>query len=134
MAKESGIGFSVAIDDAAGSPQTISNDITNLAYATPRGVQDITGVNSAGMERNLLLADGTFTPNGIFNDGANASHAVLKTIPSTTVRRTVSLAISGQTLPMEMLGTDYSSTRSADGALTWTAPFVLADGTVPTWS
>ena len=35
MAKENGIGMSVAVDDAAGTAQTISNDITNLQFSTP---------------------------------------------------------------------------------------------------
>lgn len=134
MAKESGLGFSIIIDDAAGVPQTISNDITNHAFATPRGVQDVTGVDKSAMERLLLLADGSLTLNGVFNDAANMSHAVLKTVPSTSVARTCTLAISGQTLAMEMLFSDYSLTRAADGSLTFTAPGVLSNGAVPTWS
>lgn len=134
MAKENGLGFSVAVDNAAAAAQTISNDVTNLAFATPRGVQDVTGVDKSAMERLLLLADASVTLNGVFNDASNMSHAVLKTVPSTSVARTVALAISGQTLSMEMLFTDYSLTRAADGSLTWTSPGVLADGTVPTWS
>src|SRR3546814_12749520 len=31
------------------------------------------------------------------------------------------------------LFTDYALTRGDDGSLTWTAPGVLSDGTVPTW-
>lgn len=134
MAKESGLGFSVAVDDAAASAKTISNDITNLQFATPRAVQDVTGIDKSAMERLLLLADASVTLNGVFNDAANMSHAVLKTISSTTVARTVTLGISGQTLPMEMYGTDYNLTRSASGEMTWQAPFVLQDGTVPTWA
>jgi hypothetical protein len=134
MAKESGLGFSVAVDDAAAAAQTISNDITNLAFATPRGVQDVTGVDKSAMERLLLLADFSVTLNGVFNDAANLSHAVLKTVPSTSVQRTVTLGISGQTLANECLFSDYSLTRAADGAFTWTSPGVLANGTVPTWS
>ena len=42
--------------------------------------------------------------------------------------------MSSQTLANETLFTDYALTRGADGALTWTAPGVLSDGTVPTWS
>ncbi len=128
------MGFSVAVDDAAASPQTISNDITNLAFATPRGVQDVTGVDKSAMERLLLLADFSVTLNGVFNDAANMSHAVLKTVPSTSVQRTVTLAISGQTLANECLFSDYALTRAADGAFTFTAPGVLANGSVPTWS
>ena len=40
MAKESGLGMSVIVDDSGGSARTISNDITNLDFATPRDTQD----------------------------------------------------------------------------------------------
>jgi hypothetical protein len=134
MAKEGGMGFSVAVDDSAGTPRTISNDITNLTIATPRGVQDVTGVDKSAIERLVLLADMSFTPTGVFNDAANFSHAVFKTVPSTSVLRTTTLGISGQTLAGELLFTDYSLNRGQDGSATWSAPGVLADGTVPTWS
>lgn len=135
MAKESGLGWTtLSVDDSAGSPQVIKNDVTNFEFATPRGVQDVTGVDKSAMERLLLLADFSITLNGVFNDAANFSHAVLKTVPSTSVNRTVSLAVSGQTLANECLFTDYSLNRGDDGSLTWQAPGVLSDGTVPTWS
>ncbi len=134
MAKENGLGASVAVDDSGGTPRTISNDITNFEVATPRAVQDVTGVDKSAIERLLLLADAAFSPTGVFNDAANLSHTVLKTIPSTSVARTITLSHSGQSLPGEYLGTDYQLTRAATGEFTWQAPFVLADGTVPTWS
>jgi hypothetical protein len=134
VAKESGLGFSVAVDDSSTSAQTISNDFTNFEFATPRGVQDVTGVDKSAMERLLLLADFSITFNGVFNDAANMSHAVFKTVPSTSVARTTTLTHSGQTLAPEVLYTDYAITRANDGALTFSAPGVLSDGTVPTWS
>lgn len=135
MAKENGLGWTtLSLDDGAASPQVIKNDVTNFAFATPRGVQDITGVDKSAYERLLLLADFSGSLNGVFNDAANLSHAVLKTVSSTSINRTLSLAVSGQTLANEVIVTDYAYTRGNDGALTWTAPFVLADGTVPTWS
>ena len=134
MAKESGLGFAVAVDDSAGAVKTLSNDITNFEFATPRGVQDTTGVDKSAMERLLLLADFSVTFNGVFNDAADFSHAVFKTVPSTSVARTVTLTHSGQVLAGELLFTDYALTRANDGALTWTAPGVLQSGTVPTWS
>jgi hypothetical protein len=134
MAKEAGLGFSIAVDDSAGSAKTISNDVTNFEFATPRGVQDVTGVDKSAMERLLLLADFSITFNGIFNDAADFSHAVFKTVPSTSVARTTTLTHSGQSLANEVLFSDYALTRANDGALTWSAPGVLANGTVPTWS
>lgn len=135
MAKESGLGWTtLSVDDSAGTPRDLRNPVTNFNFATPRGVQDVTGVDKSAMERLLLLADFSITLNGVFDDGANLAHAVLKTVPSTSVVRTVSLSVSGQTLAAECLFTDYGLTRSQAGELTWTAPGVLADGTVPTWS
>jgi len=94
----------------------------------------VTGVDKSAIERLLLLADFSITLNGVFNDAANMSHAVFKTVPSTSVNRTVSLGVSGQTLANECLFTDYNLTRGQDGSLTWSAPGVLSDGVVPSWS
>lgn len=135
MAKESGIGWTtLSVDDSSGSAQAIKNDITNFNFATPRGVQDVTGVDKSAIERLLLLTDFSITMNGVFNDAANMSHAVLKTVPSTDVLRAVSLAVSGQTLANECKIPDYALTRAASGELTWTATAMLGDGAVPTWS
>ena len=134
MAKESGLGMAIAIDDSGGSARTISNDLTNFDFAIPRAVQDVTGIDKSAMERLLLLADFSITANGIFNDASNMSHDVFKTVSSTSVARTVTITVSGQTLPNETFFTDYSLGRGADGALTWSAPGVLTGGTVPTWA
>lgn len=135
MAKESGLAITtLSVDDAAGSPQDIRNDITDFEFATPRAVWEYTGIDKSAVERTLLLADFTIKLNGAFNDAANMSHAVFKTVPSTTVARTVSLNISGQTLANECLFTDYPLTRSDSGELTWAVEGSLSNGTVPTWS
>ena len=135
MPKESGLGITtLSVDDSATAVKTIINDIVNFSFSTPRGVQDVTGVDKSAMERLLLLADASVDLNGVFNDAADQSHDVFKTVPSTSVARTVTLVVSGQTLAGEYLFTDYALTRAADGSLTWAAPGVLADGTVPTWS
>lgn len=135
MAKESGLGWTTfSVDDSGGSVRAIKNDVTQLSYATPRGVQDVTGIDKSAFERLLLLADFSVNPTGVFNDASNMSHDVFKTVPSTSVNRTVTIVISGQTLANETLFTDYSLSRAQDGSFTWTAPGVLADGTVPTWA
>lgn len=135
IAKESGLAWTtLSVDDSTPAAQDIRNDITNFEFATPRAVQDITGIDKSAMERLLLLADFSITLNGVFNDDANKSHAVLKTVSSTSVTRTISITVSGQSLNNECIITDYALTRADDGALTWTAPAVLSDGTVPTWS
>src|SRR5688500_14226802 len=99
MAKESGLGWTtLSVDSSAGAVKAIKNDVTNFQFATPRGVQDVTGVDKSAMERLLLLADFSITLNGVFNDATDLSHDVFKTVSSTAVARTVTLVVSGQTL------------------------------------
>lgn len=136
MAKETGLGWStLTVDSSAGNDNNdIKNDVTNFEFATPREEQDVTGVDKSAKERLLLLADFSITLTGVFNDAAGKSHVTFKTVPSTSVLRTVALGVSGQTLSNECLFTDYALTRGEKGELTWKAPGVLADGAVPTWS
>ncbi len=137
MAKTSGLGATVLVDDSTSAAQTISNDLTNFNFSTPRTVQVITGVDKSAMERLLLLADYTVQMNGVFNTAANMSHAVFKTIPSTTVNRNVKIEpTSGSTPYLSALCalSDYAITRPASGELTWSVKGDLADGTVPTWN
>ena len=134
MAKESGIGMSIAVDDSGGSARTISNDITNFDFSTPRNVQVVTGLDKSAEERLQLLADFSITINGVFNDDSNQSHAVFSTVPSSSVARTVTITVSGQSLPNETFFNDYAITRAATGELTFSAPGTLTGGTVPTWA
>lgn len=135
MAKESGLGWStLSVDGSDTAANDIKNDVTNFEFATPKAVQEVTGVDKSAIERILLLADFSITLNGVFNDAADKSHETFKDIGSTNVTRTVALTVSGQTLNNECLLTDYQLNRGDDGSLTWSVPGVLADGTVPTWS
>lgn len=135
LAKENGLGITtLSVDDSGGTARDIRNDIVSFEFATPRAVQEVTGVDKSAMERLLLLADFNITLDGVFNDAANMSHAVFKTVPSSSVARTVSLNISGQTLANECLFTDYPLSRSDSGELTFSVEGLLSDGAVPTWS
>lgn len=135
MAKQSGLAWTtLSVDDSGGVARDIRNDITNLEFATPRATQDVTGIDKSAMERLLLLADFTITLNGVFNAATNLSHDVFKTVPSTSVNRTVSITVGGKSLPNECIFTDYPLTRADSGELTFAVPGQLADGTVPTWA
>lgn len=135
MAKSSGLGWTtLSVDNSAGVAQVIKNDVTNLQFATPRGVQDVTGVDKSAFERILLLADFSISLALVFDPATNMCHDVFKTVPSTSVARTVSMTVNGVSLNNEVLFTDYPLTRAAAGEFTSTVPGVLADGTVPTWA
>ena len=136
MAKSTGLAITtLSVDDSGGTARDIRNDITNWELSTPREEQDVTGIDKSAKERLLLLADFSIGLNGVFNPTATtSSHAVFRTVPSTSVARTVTLVVAAQTLPNEVLFTDYQLTRAENGALTWQAPGVLSDGVVPTWA
>lgn len=135
MAKQSGLAWSaLTVADAAAVAQDIRNDITNCQFATPRAVQDVTGIDKSANERLLLLADFTITLNGVFNPASNMSHDVFKTIPSTSVNRAVAITVAAKNLSANCVLTDYPLTRATGGALTWAVPGSLADGATPVWS
>lgn len=133
MAKISGLGWAtLSVDTSAPVLTDIKNDVVGFDFATPRGVQDITGVDKSAMERLLLLADFSINLNGVFNTAT--SHTVFKDVATTNTVRTCSLGIASQTLSVECLFTDYAITRASGGELTWSSPGVLQNGTAPAWS
>lgn len=139
MAKVSGLGGAIIVADAVPTARTITNDVTNYQFSTPRAVQDTTGVDKSANERLLLLADFSVTLNGVFNTASNMSHAVFSTVPSTSVTRSVEIDPLGATtgapsLVVNCVLSDYQVTRAATGELTWQVPGSLADGAVPTWT
>lgn len=135
MAKATGLGWTtLSVADASAASQDLRTDITDLDFATPRGVQDVTGIDKSAHERLLLLADYSINLKGVWDSAANKAHAVFATIPSTAVVRAITCVVNAATLSPNVYLTDYTITRAAAGELTWAVPGALADGAVPTWS
>lgn len=139
MAKTSGLGGVITVQDSSSSTQTITDDITNYSFTSPRATQDITGVDQYAHQQLLLLADYSTTLNGVFNTASDMSHEVFSTVSSTSVLRAVSISPIGTTsgypyLAVNCYLTDYQITRDNTGELTWQVPGQLGDGNVPTWS
>ena len=136
MAKQSGLGDYIAVDDSGGSASAISNAVTSYSIATPQATYEVTGIDKSAIERMVGLNDYTLGINGYFNSASNKSHDVFKV---RTATRTVTIAIGGNTsgnpkLEAEMLVTEYNLVRGDDGALTWTVSMSLQSGTTPTYS
>lgn len=136
MAKRTGLAITAfTVDDSGGTQRDCRNGIGSFQFATPRAVQDVTGIDKSAIERLLLLADFSTTINAFVDDTATTGvHAVFKTVPSTSVLRTTLITIAGFSLTNEVLYTDYAWNRGTDGGITISIPGVLADGTVPTWA
>jgi len=135
MAKQTGLGDYIAVDDSGGSIRDISNDVTSYSINVPQNMFEVTGVDKSAVERIVGLNDYTLSISGVFNKASNKSHDVFKTRTGT---RTVTIAIGGNTtgypeLEAEMLVNEYNLERGDDGGLNWTTTLSLQSGTVPTW-
>ena len=136
MAKQTGMGDMLQIDDSGGTARDISSDVGDYGINIAQELVETTGLDKSARERITGMSDGDVTLNGFFNAASNKSHDVFKTRTGT---RTFDLRIGGNSssnpkLAMEMQVTNYSLTRDNAGALTWTVTLNLADGTVPAWS
>ena len=137
MAKQTGLGDYVAVDDSGGTVRDISNDISaGYGINIAQELVETTGLDKSARERITGMSDGDVTLTGTFNAASNKSHDVFKT---RTTARTFDLRVGGNSssnpkLAMEMVVANYTITRDAAGALTWTATLNLADGTVPAWT
>src|SRR3972149_776613 len=101
--------MTLGVDVAAGGAlEQLENDITNVTFDIPRGVQARPGLNKSGQERLHLRADSSVAINGIFNDGTDKSHDVFKSIAGV---RTVTIIHSGQTLTGGCLAAGYNLSR-----------------------
>jgi len=136
MAKQSGLGDYIAVDDSGGSARDISDNITGYEIGNTQGLLDSTTISKSAMERLIGLGDLSISLSGIFDAASNKSHDVFKTKSGT---RTFDLRVGGDTstnpkFTAECLVADYNISRGNDGALTWSATLNLQDGTVPTWT
>lgn len=138
MAKSSGLAMTTfTVQDAAATARDLRNDFTNFQFSTPRAVQDVTGLDKSARETLLLLADFSVSITGVFNPTTNQSHTVFSTVPTTSVPRQVVITFASTpaaTMTATCNFTDYQINRDAGGALTYTAPGVLQNGTAPAWT
>lgn len=134
MAKTTGIGMTVTIDDADGTGRAITNDITSINFNTSRGVQDVTGLDKAAMERLLLLNDFNCDITAVFNPAANPSMFGVFSTPADNDTRTVVIVVGGKTMTAECIMSNVAWSRNSDGSFTASANFQLANGTAAAWS
>jgi hypothetical protein len=139
VSKVTGLGAQIIVGDAAADEaNTITNDVTEFSFSTPRGIQDTTGVDKSAHERLLLLADYSVSMKGVMNTADDMSHDVFSTVPSTSAVRSCSIAPTSNNstpiLVVNVLFSDYAITRSNTGELVWDVKGDLADGGVPSWA
>tara|TARA_B100001179_G_scaffold64811_1_gene45193 strand:+ start:240 stop:662 length:423 start_codon:yes stop_codon:yes gene_type:complete len=137
MAKQTGLGDYLAIDDSGGTARAVSNDVHSLSVTLPQELLDVTGLDKSAAERLAALSDGTFSLTATFNAAATTGiHTVLSA--ARTTARTLTYCVGGNSggnpkLECEVLIGSLSYERAANGALTMSADLSLSNGTVPTW-
>ena len=136
MAKQSGLGDYIAVDDSTGTAKDISDNVVSLEFGNTQNLLDSTTISKSAMERLIGLGDASFSLSGAFDAASNKSHDVFKTKSGT---RTVTYCIGGNTsgnpkIECECLVAEYNLSRGTDGGLTWSATLNLQSGTVPTWA
>ncbi len=136
MAKQTGMGDYIAVDDSGGNPRDISSNVSSLSIGNSQNLLEATGVDKSGVERLVGLSDGTVTLGGTFDAASNKEHAVLAEGRGAT--RTFDYRIGGNSstnprLQMEMVIGAYNFDRGTDGSATWSCDLSLQDGTVPDW-
>jgi len=136
MAKQSGLGDYLAVDDSAGSARDLSSNINSLSITTGQATTVVTGIDKSAVERIPLTADSTISLNMTFDSAANMEHDVFKTMVNT---RTVTYCVGGNDasnpkLAQEMLISSVGQERTAEGALNVTATLELQSGVIPTWT
>ena len=135
MAKQTGLGDYIAVDDSGGTARDISDNITNYDISIAKALIDVTTISKSAMERLFGLGALQISLTMAFDAAANKQHAVFKT---RTGIRTFTLSIGGNTsgnprLQAECLISDYNFSRGTDGTATATASLQLQRGTVPTY-
>ena len=136
MAKQTGLGDYVAVDDSSGTARDISSDISCLSIGNSQNLLEVTGLDKSAVERLVATSDGTVSMSGTCNFAANKEHAVLA--EGRTVTRTFDYRIGGNTstnprLTMEMIIASYNIDRGTDGSQNWSVELSLQNGTVPDW-
>ncbi|ANS03208.1 hypothetical protein [uncultured Mediterranean phage uvDeep-CGR2-KM18-C74] len=135
MAKQSGLGDYIAVDDSGGTVRDISDNITSVEFGNTQNLLDSTTISKSAMERLIGLGDVSWSLSGVFDAASNKSHDVFKTKSGT---RTVTYSIGGNTsgnptVSTECLVGEYNVSRGTDGAATWSVTMALQSGTVATW-
>jgi len=138
MAKFSAKGAVVTIDNAAGSPQDVSTDVTSFEIQQDAGILDVTGFSdgSKNFVPGLPITGITFE---FLYDTHTTSGAttILKGILNSSTSKTVTVKpeSAGQTLSGEFLLDALTTKGTPDGSIQHgTCHFSVMGSTAPSWA
>lgn len=130
MAKQSGLAQRLYVGGF-----DISGDVGSIQNAgSPRGVQEITGLDKSGIERQLLLTSGQMAFGTFFNVATDQIHDALKGLPRADVgcMWLTSVTVGDPVAMLEAKQIDYNWNRGPDGSLVGTTQ-MQGDGAPLEW-
>ena len=136
--KISAKGAVIIIDDSAGTPRTISSDVTSFELEQDAGKLDVTGFGDASKNFIPGLPVYGVTLNVLWDSTATTgSWTVLKSILNSSTSKTVAITpeVGGQTLSGEFMLDALPVKGTPDGVLEiGSVHFSVMGSTAPAWA
>lgn len=138
MAKFSAKGAVITIDNAAGSPQDVSTDVTSFEIQEDAGNLDVTGFTDGSKNYIPGLPVKGITFEFLYDTHATSgATTILKGILGSTTSKTVTVKpeSAGQTLSGEFMLDALATKGTPDGSLQHgTCHFSVMGSTAPSWA
>lgn len=138
MAKFSAKGAVITIDNAAGSPQDVSTDVTSFEIQEDAGNLDVTGFTDGSKNYIPGLPVKGITFEFLYDTHATSgATTILKGILGSTTSKTVTVKpeSAGQTLSGEFMLDALTTKGTPDGSLQHgTCHFSVMGSTAPSWA
>jgi len=132
MAKITGLGMTITVEDSAAMARDISEDINTFNIVENNELIDVTGVDKFARERLVGLADAELQISGPFDTGTNKAHDVFK--DKTNAREFVLTWADMTEYTLTAVIESYNVVRGDNGAMTYSVTARQADGTTGQWS
>jgi len=135
MAKFSGLGLSLAVDGANGTPVDFSDFVGDLTLTNTFGEQDVTPLSAFAMDRLQLTEDTTIsiTGHGFPSDAIMTALTSDPRLPAGG--RTVTIGYPNDwEYEFEAMIFSVSFPRPQNGAITWSLEMSLTGGAPGQWS
>ena len=128
----------VWVDDETGTLRDISSDVTNVDIPQTWNETDVTGYSDGVINITVGQPNNNITMQGVFNNAALKSHAVLDAIAGfvttvTEVKIQIGILAAPSGTDPEWTGEYYCVEYSLSGDITWSASFMPAGSSLGDW-
>jgi len=135
MAKFSGLGMTLAIDDDQGTPVDFEDYVGDLTLTNSFGEQDVTPMSAFAMDRLQLTEDTVMSITGQGFASDEIMDAITADMRLPVGGRTVTIGYpNGCEYEFEAMIFSFAPARPQNGGITWALEMKLTGGTAGAWS